>query len=521
MKEPGAKAFVVCLMAAAGLLLFGTLTKSHGWGGDFAAYIMQARGVVDGTSRAFVDSNRFTVQQSSHIVGPVAYPWGFPVLLAPLYAVFGMNIMALKLVGVLCFLLFLLLLWAGFRRYHSRSWLVLLVGLFSLNPALLAFTNYVLSDMPFLLLSTSSVLLMGILIVDGRRLSGSRVWDRVILGVSITGAFLIRSNGILLLATLGVTQFIGLSQTMVGNRTVGVATGQSTRSLRRWIPCHRFSLGDLCVGVLPYAVFMGSVLAWRSIFPAGGATYLSLTENISLELARHHLSYYLVLPAQFFASVPHHYLLYGASIPLAIGGVLRRYQSDYHVLVYVALTFLLYILWPRTDGFRFILPVIPFFCSFVLTGLAGVQGGTTTAERTIRRFACLLPVLFVLGCFGTHSLRNVRDNLAHGRESTEGPFTADAGNMFRFIEQNTKPGSTVVFFNPRVMTMMSGRRSLMINSEEELVRGDYLCLYLKEGSSYQVDLDAVGRLSERGAAKLIYENSDFRVYRLVWGQESS
>ena len=54
---------------------------------------------------------------------------------------------------------------------------------------------------------------------------------------------------------------------------------------------------------------------------------------------------------------------------------------------------------------------------------------------------------------------------------------------------------------------------------EELSGGDYLCLYLKRGKYSQVSFGAIMQLSEQGAARLIYENSEFRVYRLTEGHK--
>ena len=107
--------FIVILVISV-ILQLAILTPGHNWGGDFAAYIMQAMSVVNGTADAFVQDNRFSMEQSSEAVGPVTYPWLFPLMLAPVYALTGLNIFALKLIGVLCYQIFLLILWFGFRH---------------------------------------------------------------------------------------------------------------------------------------------------------------------------------------------------------------------------------------------------------------------------------------------------------------------------------------------------------------------------------------------------------------------
>ena len=80
------------LLGVSCALIYGLLTNGHNWGGDFAAYIMQARSVLEGNVPQFIEANSFAVQKSTDNLGPITYPWGFPVLLVPFYKAFGMDI---------------------------------------------------------------------------------------------------------------------------------------------------------------------------------------------------------------------------------------------------------------------------------------------------------------------------------------------------------------------------------------------------------------------------------------------
>jgi hypothetical protein len=73
------------------------LTTGHNWGDDFSSYIMQARSISEESQEKFVTDNRFTIDNSARPMGPVAYPWGTPVLLSPFYKIYGLNLPALKL----------------------------------------------------------------------------------------------------------------------------------------------------------------------------------------------------------------------------------------------------------------------------------------------------------------------------------------------------------------------------------------------------------------------------------------
>jgi len=517
MKKINPKAIFVILIVITTITLFCTLTNGHNWGDDFSAYIMQAKSITELNPHGFIEANRFTVENSSYAFGaPIAYPWGFPFLLAPFYAVFDLNMIGLKLLGVISFLFFIVLLWVGFRKYHSPVWLLCLACFFSLNPTMLSFTDQILSDLPFLLLSTASVLFMGRLVIEKRKLI-SPVWDNILLGAIIAGAFFIRASGVLLLITLAITQSIALALRLRQGNSPKCST-----SFRRLFLDRGVFLKYLLINVIPYICFFCIVMLWEMIMPKGFSSYPSyLSSALSIDVIKHQMDYYIDLPVEFFIGVPHHYLFYFASIPIAIAGIIRRYRSDYHIVLYIILTFALYILWSSSQsyqGLRYLFPILPFYFSFVITGLETFQGGKTNIEQKIRKWVCLIPILIILTYFVINSMGNAYANMIHHRETFSGPYTATSQDMFSFIKSNTKKESTIVFFKPRLMRMMTDRKSIMLRTKEELSRGDYLCLYLPAQIRDQVSPDTMQDLLKQQGALLIFENSEFQVYKLTYSQ---
>jgi hypothetical protein len=86
------------------------LNYDHKWGGDFSAYIMQADALLNHSVQQYLKENSFIVFNSNVVVGPSAYPWGYPLVLLPVYSLFGLNPILLKLPNILFFALFLLFL---------------------------------------------------------------------------------------------------------------------------------------------------------------------------------------------------------------------------------------------------------------------------------------------------------------------------------------------------------------------------------------------------------------------------
>jgi len=85
-----------------------TLTRGHEWGDDWASYVMQSQSILEGKVSGFIERNEFTIFESSFQIGPVAYPWGYPLILTPVLALKGIHALTLKLPGLFFFTGFLI-----------------------------------------------------------------------------------------------------------------------------------------------------------------------------------------------------------------------------------------------------------------------------------------------------------------------------------------------------------------------------------------------------------------------------
>ena len=77
-------------------LLLINVKSSHDWGGDFAQYINQAKCIVEGKSQ---NETGYIFNEQNPFIGPPSYPVGFPMLLTPVYCLFGNN---LEVKGTVC-----------------------------------------------------------------------------------------------------------------------------------------------------------------------------------------------------------------------------------------------------------------------------------------------------------------------------------------------------------------------------------------------------------------------------------
>src|SRR5215211_5142411 len=169
---------ILVIIAVSIVLGASPLTRGHEWGDDFAAYIMQAGSILKGTTREFVESNSFTIFESSNQIGPVAYPWGYPIILTPVYAIKGIHPFALKLPALLFYAGFLICLYLLMKQRLTQAETLVLVSLFAFNPLLLQFLDQILSDIPFLFFSTLALLLM-------TQKNKHALWHYVWIGIAI------------------------------------------------------------------------------------------------------------------------------------------------------------------------------------------------------------------------------------------------------------------------------------------------------------------------------------------------
>ena len=155
----------------------------HDWGGDFSGYIAQAISITTHSAQHYIADNTQIISQTDGIYGPYAYPWGFPILLAFMYKLFGFNFYAFKSVGVICFGIFVLLFYVFCRKYIARKYAFCATLLFALNPSLtMSASNSVLSDIPFLCVGFGTLLALGSLF--GSHKIGSHTHSKMIQKVT-------------------------------------------------------------------------------------------------------------------------------------------------------------------------------------------------------------------------------------------------------------------------------------------------------------------------------------------------
>ena len=445
---------------------------------------MQAKSILDGKTQEFVEDNTFTIFESSSQIGPMAYPWGYPLILTPMYAIKDNSPLALKLPGLFFFAGFLICLYLLMKNRLTQTESLLLVSLFAFNPMLIDFLDQILSDIPFLFFSTLALLLM-------THESKRGVFDHILLGGVIACAFFIRTTGILLLASFLAVEFFRLWFHRTNRELVKKAVSDV------FIVC---------------ATFGFSWGVYALLFPGGGESYFAQYQAFQFETIPGFISGYFQLFSLFFGErMIWQYLYYILFIFFLVGLWIRRKEEQIFI-IFFSLWMILLITWPYWQGPRFIFPLLPIFIYFTFQGMKMVISKLPVKYYTIGRgiFYCFWLVL--AGLFLFNSATRAYNNIRNGR-NINGPFDPVSSEVYSYITENTSSDSILIFFKPRAMRLMTDYDTLMINQCEGMLKGDYIVLSKKVGENNQVPPERIDSCNL--PLDNVFENRRFIIYEIL------
>lgn len=472
--------FFILILVLSLLTGTATLTRGHEWGDDFASYIMQAKSILNGDPKEFVERNAFTIFESSFQIGPVAYPWGYPLILTPALAIKGVHPLTLKLPGLVFFAGFLICLYLLTKDRLAQTESLLLVSLFAFNPTLIKFLDQILSDIPLLFFMTLGLLLLVSFKTDGPW------WRQVVLGVVLFSAFFVRTTGILLFASFLVHQFISFLRDTKTRKTLLVNSVVTTLTL---------------------------ILLWFGnsvIFPNGQGSYFEQLKGLTPAIFGQNTLNYFSLFAQFFGPGPSWTFIYYALVVFFLIGAWTRRVADTLLIIFFALYFIAMLFWPAWQGIRFIFPLLPIFIYFAFRGIGFAVQKLPAGSQSLGTGLAYSLWLAIIGIFlftsGTRAYTNVR-----GGRQINGPFDPVSSDMYNYIRAETPPDSVVVFWKPRAMRLFTGRDTFMSTECDRLALGDFVVISKKAENS-QIPPNKINQCNL--VLSPVFENQRFIIYEV-------
>ncbi|HEY2981115.1 MAG TPA: hypothetical protein VGJ22_08040, partial [Anaerolineales bacterium] len=339
------------------------------------------------------------------------------------------------------------------------------------------------SDIPFLFFSTLAIFLIDkVLRADE---AAPSVRAGALIGAVICAAFMLRTNGLLLLGALAVAQWMRL---------------RSMQAIRE----------NLAAVLSPYLGFGALAGLQYLLLPGGEASHLTHYSMLSAERLLDNALYYLRLPIGIFQDLPLGWLFSGLMLLCFFVGVIANPRKNAALLTYGLLTFAVFISWPERQGLRFLFPILPLMLLIAAEGMQFSLEKLPAAARPMVRRAGqgLAAALIVLSLFVTAQQGWV--NLQNGR-TINGPFDPVSAQMFEFVRTETPADSVVIFFKPRAMRLFTDRDAFMTDRCEDLGRGDYLVFHEKQGSNGQV---AEPETCTNVGLTVVFNNQRFTIYQI-------
>lgn len=410
---------LVALLAAIFLFHLIVMRESTDWGGDYAQYLNQARNLT-----RFHDMNDtgYVYNPDAPVIGPRAYPPLFPVFLAPIYAVFGVDYEVLK-IAMVALLIVTLTICSGYFAKHLSAWYTLaLIALIGFMPVFWEFNHWIISEHLFVVLWMLTMLLYQRDREDTAQPSHS-IPRAVLLGLVIYMAIGTRTVGIVLPPALILTELI----------------------LYRRLT--RYMMVSISSAVAFYAI-------QKVLVPSGGSGYLDQLSQISV----HSILYNLYADGGSFTYVwdnGYKEALSKASGILlslvAIVGCLRaNWPKPQFLFIASILYFILIVIWPGAAWARMIWPLYFGFLGWFL--YACEKFPRSNKQRTI---ITSLLLLYTFGCYASFYYFADFSRIS-------GPEDEAAQEMFVQVEQRMgdDPDDVCLFFKPRVLTFYLERKSI-------------------------------------------------------------
>lgn len=483
--------FLFAIIGLTAVIYLTSFMTGHKWGGDFSQYIAQAKSIAEG----YDFPGKFIGTYSTFV-----YPWGFPLLLSPIYFLFGLNILAMKIYVGLFFLLSLLVIFLLFEKKFGYIQTLLLVSIFALNPYFFQFKDNVLSDIPFFFFSLFSIFLIQQIVVE-RNMWVNKFVSYLLIGFFVFFSYLIRSQGIYLIPTLLVCQYIS-------NRS----------SLKQDFISY---LGSNKLEFIPYIIFVILAVLANNKFSNGGSGYFRIFfSNLTLTSIIGNIYYYSTLISMFFGNLSISMVLFGITIPFVVLGIIKNAKKDYLYLVYTFFTFLLLILWPGHYRFRLIFPILPFYMYFFFVGLSKIP----TSLFIHGKFNLLnwnlvniVAIILILGsCMGIGIYCFRYPAFYNSNIIQEGPYTVESSNMFDYILKNTSEEDIIIFRKHRVMTLYTNRISKNIVDFNQIMESKADYFVYSEHFKYCYSPSIISQIENHEERfKLVFQNNKFRIYKTM------
>ncbi|MDO9511189.1 MAG: glycosyltransferase family 39 protein [Bacteroidales bacterium] len=417
----------VCLMLPSLLIPTG---NSHEWGDDYAQYIHQGINISRGIAQTDCG---YIFHPDNAMLGPHAYPPGFPLMLAGVFELYGNYTSDFVFFMFLLTLMTAVLAYLYFRQFFSHLTALALMLFLFYNPWVMNFRNEVMADIPFTLLLLLFLLLWPF----------CKKWWHFLLAGLLAGF------------TISVKE-VGWALCIAAMHSIFIqrvnAPFDGIKSKGKWVRGLVFLLSTLAVWYI--------IEIWLFHIPR------PYDENfVSLHILRNvmdNLDYYpKVLQTFFYNDSGEFNFIPTFFAPLAFAfvvmGLYRSFVKglglkEWLVMIYFAVL----VIYPyHSSGFRFLLPIAPVLMIYMAEGLKAFQ--------PLQKWSLVYKFYLFIVLVGLQYSLSYSQILYYSDKVRSGPQEPLAVQMFEFMKQGLPENSRVVFAKPRALALYTPFSALALH----------------------------------------------------------
>jgi len=488
------------------LLGAGLLNRGHEWGDDFAAYMLQAKAVANGTMEEQSYINRVIHASrmdfsNEGIPDQVTYVWGYSLVLSVLYRVLGFDFqngipLLYKLPNLIAYALFIAAVFLFYRRRFSYAPSLFLALLLALNVEMVKEVNTLMTDVFCLSLSMIALLMMEMFLECG---SAKR---KAILGVGL-GMVLwynyeVRLNGVTVILVVLMGHAIHLLRTRLG-------------AGKKW------------VHAVPYAVLLAMLLISVCVLPTATSNSSHIARGSRTQMF-YNVGFYIKIISNWFhqmipAAIPFKQgVLWGIYALIVIGIICSGICRNLHLTTLLVGTFGVLVLLPYVQTLRYTfnaLPLLLLFAGYGMQRLCGILGRRITGvvKKALRVTGYAAMVIVVCGMFA-QILEQIALNQELGGENYRfGAYSDDALDIYAYIREHTEEDVKIACSKPRALMLNTDRLCYVPGINGNLYKDmDYLLAFERDMPYDDVAESVWPELWEELTP--VYGNDGFTLYKL-------
>jgi hypothetical protein len=389
-------------------------------GEDSALYLLHARNIAFG--RPYLATG-YTYSVETAKYSPSGYPPVFPIMLAPLFRIYGPTPGPYKVLLACVLVLTLFVITRLYQGTVPSIQLLLLVVLLGFNPYITDQKNEIMSDLPFLLFIYVALLLFG----DAREPNAE------------SHSYLLRA------IFAGVFSYLAYGTRAIG---IGIIFSVIAFGLFRYRRVPR----PVIIAVAVFAVFAGLQSRLVSI----NSDYLriaTLKESSPIENLRFYAGVTSYLWDGGIGGAFPRLLIFTIATSLSLVGAFRQSLKSLDLATFFSIGYGLFLIfWPHQQA-RYLLPIIPVYFCYLVRGLQAA--GTFLASRSQTA-----ATIGVAGLTGVLLLAYVaKYATSYFGPSSDAWDSASARQLYALVQAETPKDALIIASAPRALALYTARQT--------------------------------------------------------------